>query len=55
MWLSATVFSGLYAAIVMDCHQRDWLLTKPLVRQEAHEVLNRKFVQSNQALAGLTH
>jgi predicted nucleic acid-binding protein len=27
----------------MECHQRDWLLTTPLVQQEAHEVLDRKF------------
>ena len=47
--LSATVFSGLCEAIVMECHQRDWLLTTPLVRQEAHEVLDRKFAQVLQA------
>jgi predicted nucleic acid-binding protein len=33
----------------MECHQRDWLLTTPLVRQEAHEVLDRKFAQVLQA------
>ena len=49
VWLSATVFSGLCEAIVMECHQRDWLLTTPLVRQEAHEVLDRKFAQVLQA------
>ena len=31
VWLSATVFPGLCEAIVMECHQRDWLLTTPLV------------------------
>jgi len=51
VWLSATVFSGLCEAIVMECHQRDWLLTTPLVRQEAHEVLDRKFAQVLQARA----
>ena len=35
----------------MECHQRDWLLTTPLVRQEAHEVLARKFLQVLQARA----
>jgi len=48
---AAAVFSGLYEAIVMECHQRDWLLTTPLVRQEAHEVLARKFPQVLQARA----
>ena len=51
VWLSATVFSGLCEAIVMECHQRDWLLTTPLVRQEAHEVLDRKFALVLQARA----
>ena len=49
VWLSATVFSGLCEAIVMECHQRDWLITTPLIRQEAHEVLDRKFAQVLQA------
>ena len=49
VWLSATVFSGLCEAIVMECHQRDWLLTTPLARQEAHEVLDLKFAQVLQA------
>jgi predicted nucleic acid-binding protein len=49
VWLSATVFSGLCEAIVMECHQRDWLLTTPLVRQEAQAVLDRKFAQVLQA------
>ncbi len=51
VWLSATVFSGLCEAIVMECHQRDWLLTAPLVQQEAHEVLDRKFALVLQARA----
>ena len=51
VWLSATVFPGLCEAIVMECHQRDWLLTTPLVRQEAHAVLDRKFAQVLQARA----
>jgi predicted nucleic acid-binding protein len=51
VWLSATVFSGLCEAIVMECHQRDWLLTAPLVQQEAHEVLDRKFALALQTRA----
>jgi predicted nucleic acid-binding protein len=51
VWLSATVFSGLREAIVMECHQRDWLLTAPLVQQEAHEVLDRKFALALQTRA----
>ena len=51
VWLSATVFSGLCGAIVMACHQRDWLLTTPLVRQGAHAVLDRKFAQVLKARA----
>ena len=35
----------------MECHQRDWLLTTPLVQQEAHEVLDRKFALVLQARA----
>ena len=45
VWLSATVFAGLCEAILVECHQRDWLLTTALVQAEAHEVLVRKFPQ----------
>ena len=38
VWLSATVFAGLCEAILIECHQRDWLLTTKLVQSEAHEV-----------------
>jgi hypothetical protein len=51
VWLSATVFSGLCEAILLECHQREWLLTTPLVQQEAHAVLLRKFPHVPQALA----
>ena len=51
VWLSATVFSGLCEAILMECHQREWLLTTPLVQQEAHAVLLRKFPHVPKALA----
>ena len=43
VWLSATIFSGLCEALVTECADRDWLITCPLVREEAHEVLARKF------------
>jgi predicted nucleic acid-binding protein len=43
VWLSATIFSGLCEALVTECADRDWLLTSDLIRQEAHEVLTRKF------------
>ena len=51
VWLSATVFAGLCEAILIECHQRDWLLTTPLVQSEAHEVLKRKFPHLPQSLA----
>jgi hypothetical protein len=41
VWLSVTVFSGLCEEILMVCHLREWLLTTPLVQQEAHAVLLR--------------
>lgn len=43
VWLSATIFSGLCEALVTECADRDWLITSPLIRLEAHEVLSRKF------------
>ena len=51
VWLSATVFSGLCEAILLECHQREWLLTTPLVQQEAHAVLLRKFPHVPHAMA----
>ena len=51
VWLSATVFSGLCEAILVECHQRQWLLTTPLVQQEAHAVLRRKFPHLPNAVA----
>lgn len=51
IWLSATVFAGLCEALLIECHQRDWLLTTPLVQAEAHEVLARKFPHLPQAQA----
>ena len=51
VWLSATVFAGLCEAILTESHQRDWLLTTPLVQAEAHEVLKRKFPHLPQSQA----
>ena len=51
VWLSATVFAGLCEAILIECHQRDWLLTTKLVQSESHEVLGRKFPHLPQSLA----
>lgn len=51
VWLSATVFAGLCEAILVECAQRDWLVTTRLVQSEAHDVLARKFAHMPQALA----
>lgn len=51
VWLSATVFAGLCEAMLLECAQRDWLITTPLVQQEAHEVLGRKFAHLPRAQA----
>jgi len=49
VWLSATVFSGLCEELVLQCSERGWLFSSPLVRLEAHEVLLRKFPQKANA------
>lgn len=51
VWLSATVFSGLCEALLLECADRGWLVTSPLVREEAHAVLRRKFPHLPQATA----
>jgi predicted nucleic acid-binding protein len=51
VWLSATVFSGLCEELVLQCADRGWLYSSALVRQEAHEVLTRKFPQRPDACA----
>ncbi len=43
VWLSATIFAGLCEELVIQCAERQILLTSELVRSEAHEVLKRKF------------
>lgn len=49
VWLSATVFSGLCAALLEACAERGWLVTSALVRDEAHAMLTRKFPHIPQA------
>ena len=51
VWLSATIFSGLCEELVLQCAQRDWLLSSTLIQTEAHEVLVRKFPQKPDACA----
>jgi len=51
VWLSATIFAGLCEALVTECADRDWLVTSRLVRDEAHEVLVRKFPLQSHAPA----
>lgn len=51
VWLSATVFSGLCEDILLKLARQDSLLTSPLVRAEAHDVLARKFPQIPQPRA----
>lgn len=43
VWVSATIFSGLCEELVVQCADRDWLYSSPLVQAEAHEVLAHKF------------
>ena len=45
VWLSATIFSGLCEEILLQCAEFGWLYSSPLVRQEAHQVLQRKFAR----------
>jgi putative PIN family toxin of toxin-antitoxin system len=51
VWLSAAIFPGLCESLVMACAERDWLFTSPLVQQEAHQVLARKFPLQTDASA----
>jgi predicted nucleic acid-binding protein len=51
VWLSAAVFPGLCAELLLALDASGHrLLTSPLVRHEAHEVLRRKFVRHALAL-----
>lgn len=49
VWVSATIFSGLCEEWVLQCADRNWLYSSPLIQQEAHEVLQRKFPHAPQA------
>ena len=51
VWMSATVFSGLCEALVLQCAEHHKLLSSALVQREAHAVLQRKFAQVPQACA----
>ena len=51
VWMSATVFSGLCEALVLQCAEHHRLLSSALVQQEAHDVLRRKFPQVPHACA----
>jgi predicted nucleic acid-binding protein len=46
VWLSATVYSGLCEELLLQCSEHGWPYSSPLVRLEAHEVLQRKFAQT---------
>ncbi len=43
VWLLASVFAGLFDALVTECSDNGWLVTSKLVQAEAHAVLVRKF------------
>ena len=49
VWLSATIFSGLCDEIVLQCAERGWLYSSPLIQLEAHDVLKRKFPKAPNA------
>lgn len=50
VWLSAIVFPGLCAELLVALDEaRHEVLTSALVRQETHEVLQRKFARHTQA------
>ncbi len=51
VWVSATIFSGLCEELVLQCADRGWLFSSPLIQFEAHEVLARKFPQCPNACA----
>lgn len=50
VWLAAVIFPGLCAELIFECGDRDWLISCPLVRIEAHEVIERKFARVPNAL-----
>ena len=50
VWVSGIIFPGLCADLLVECADRDWLLTSDLVRQEAHKVLNKNFPKRSEAI-----
>ena len=50
VWISGAIFPGLCADLLVECVDRDWLLTSALVRQEAHQVLTEKFPMRTDAI-----
>ncbi len=51
IWLSAVVFPGLCAELLLELDARGYgVLTSELVRQEVHEVVQRKFKRHGVAL-----
>lgn len=51
VWMSATIFSGLCEALVLQCAELHCLLSSALVQREAHAVLQRKFPYVHNACA----
>ena len=51
VWVSGAIFPGLCADLLVECADRDWLVTSALVRLEAHKVLTEKFSNRRDALA----
>ena len=51
VWMSATIFSGLCEALVLEASEHHQLFSSVLVQLEAHEVLQRKFPQVPHACA----
>lgn len=49
IWVSAVIFPGLCADLLVECADCDWLLTSELIRHEAHKVLKAKFPKHTDA------
>jgi len=50
VWVSAAVFPGLCADLLVECADRDCLLASKLIRLEAHKVLMAKFPGRTEAM-----
>lgn len=51
VWMSASIFSGLCEALLLQCTEHRVLLGSALVQREAHAGLRRKFPQLPDACA----